>query len=462
MDDVSPDGGEIADAADAGGDGGDGGDDAGSEADGGTPPLALTQFDDSFGSDGRVLVPSPDGFRKFVPPRGYLIGANGDITLGGSLVDAAGTRQGVLVRVREDGALDPTFGASGVVDDDFGMPFGVVAAALAETASGGLRVFGHAVDDEHGFFVAQRTASGAADESFGTNGLWRTALEVETMRDGASVVLPLPGATDQVLVGGWHGDGSSRAASVWKFASSPTFGLAPGFGDAGSRSSVMPPGARRAAVRAGVVQSSGAIVLSGEYQTEESPLFHAFVVRLLSAGHLDTTFGSAGWALVDDVAESSAEALALDGDDRLVVAGYRRGALSLEPTLWRLSADGSVDATFGSSGRLTIPFGQDAGRINDVRIDGNDQLLVAATVSHRGRDRLGIARLSTSGALDPTFLSKGFYIEDAPASASASHIAVDASGRVIVTGALSSGELVLWRLREYRPSPSAPALLPVH
>jgi len=456
-DEVEPeDGGQNADAADAGSDGGD---DAGSEPDGGTPP-ALTQFDDSFGADGRVLVPAPDGFRKFVPPRGCLIGANGAVTISGSLADDAGTRQGVLVRVGDDGALEPTFGAGGIVTENFGMPFGVEAAALAETASGGLRVFGHAIDDEHGFFVAQRTGSGAADESFGTNGLWRTALDSETMRDGASVLLRLPGATDEVLVGGWNGDGSSRAAAAWKFTSSPNFGLAPGFGVGGSRSSLTPPGAHRATVRAGVVQSSGAIVLSGEYQTDASPLFHAFVVRLLPAGQLDTTFGSAGWALADDGAESSAEALALLGDDRLVVAGYRRGALSLEPTLWRLSTDGTMDATFGSSGRLTIPFGQDSGRINDIQIDGNGRLLVAATLSSKARDRLGIARLSVSGALDPTFFSDGFYIDDAAVSAFASHIVVDVQGRVIVTGALSSGELLLWRLRELHPSPNASELLP--
>lgn len=448
-DDASTDGGPTPDAADAGTNGGV---DAGYQADGGVPP-PLTKFDESFGTDGRVLIPAPAGFRKFVPPRGCLIGSNGTITLGGSVVDAAGTRTGTLVRVRDDGAPDPAFGANGIVAENFGMPFGVVAAALTETAGGALRIFGHAVDDDHGFFVAQRATSGAADAGFGTNGLWRTAVDVETMRDGASVVLQLPGAANDLVVGGWYGDSSSRAAATWKFSLSPIFSLAPGFGVAGSRASVVPAGAHRAAVRAGVIQSSGAIVLSGEYQTGGSPTFHAFVVRLLPSGQLDTTFGSGGWALVDNAVESSAAALALLQDDGLFVAGYQRGALSLEPTLWRLSEDGIPDTTFGSAGRLIVPFGQDAGYVSDIWLDHDNRILVAATLSKGGRDKLGAARIAISGALDPTFLGTGFFIEDAAVSAFASRIAADGSGRVIVAGALSSGELLLRRLREFPNSP---------
>lgn len=340
-----PDGGSGPGRAPDDADAGDAGlSDSGTlDPDSGTPPpVATTKFDDTFGTEGRVLVADPSGARRFLPPEACALTADGATTLGGSLLDALGHRFGLLVRVREDGSLDSAFGDAGIVAENFGMPFGVVAAALVEVPGGGLRVFGHAVDDVHGFFAAQRLASGVPDESFGANGLWRTTLADDNTRDGASVVLRIPGGADDVLVGGWHGGASSRAGSVWRLTSSPSFGPASGFGSAEARSAFAPSGALTASIRGVAVQSTGAIIVTGQYQTSKSPLFHAFVAHLLPDGQLDTTFGSGGSVPMDDGGESSAGALAVLADDRLTIAGYRRGTISIEPTLWRLLPNGTT------------------------------------------------------------------------------------------------------------------------
>lgn len=72
-----------------------------------------------------------------------------------------------------------------------------------------------------------------------------------------------------------------------------------------------------------------------------------FVVRLEEDGAYDTTFsGGDGKDFIADAFNAQVFDLALQPDGKVVVSGYRY----LEAGLWRYNADGSLDASFGSSG----------------------------------------------------------------------------------------------------------------
>src|SRR6202162_1055261 len=72
-------------------------------------------------------------------------------------------------------------------------------------------------------------------------------------------------------------------------------------------------------------------------------------IVLAQAGHLDRTFGTNGIFTLS-LANSQANAVALQSDGKIVVAGQ----LGNKSGLIRLSTNGSLDNTFGSGGVVVV------------------------------------------------------------------------------------------------------------
>ena len=111
-----------------------------------------------------------------------------------------------------------------------------------------------------------------------------------------------------------------------------------------------------------VLQNDGKIVLSFAVDPRTSGTARVGVTRANADGTLDTSFGSAGYAIYDFGACSSTSApstLALQDDGSIVVGAtlactsgstaYTQGAVG------RLTSSGAVDATFGTGGKIILP-----------------------------------------------------------------------------------------------------------
>ena len=106
-----------------------------------------------------------------------------------------------------------------------------------------------------------------------------------------------------------------------------------------------------------VQQADGKLVLAGG-SIDINELGHFVVVRLVADGTLDATFGVDGIAVADfggflDIAN----AMIQQSDGKLVLAGATSFQLATEGSdiaLARFKADGSLDATFGDDGRVTL------------------------------------------------------------------------------------------------------------
>src|SRR5258706_3305037 len=79
-----------------------------------------------------------------------------------------------------------------------------------------------------------------------------------------------------------------------------------------------------------------------------------------AAGTLDATFGTGGKVITEFGFEAFAQSMVLDGLGRIVVAGYANvGSHSTDFALARYNLAASLDNSFGSGGKVTAPIGAD-------------------------------------------------------------------------------------------------------
>src|SRR5439155_927966 len=123
-------------------------------------------------------------------------------------------------------------------------------------------------------------------------------------------------------------------------------------GNFGTGGKVTTPFGNGGAARGGVLQADGGVVAAG--QSMRGSVIQVALVRYNADGSLDTSFGTGGKVTtsiggVDD----KAIALVLQPDGKLVAAGYSKGGSNIAFALARYNADGSLDASFGTAGKVT-------------------------------------------------------------------------------------------------------------
>jgi uncharacterized delta-60 repeat protein len=139
-------------------------------------------------------------------------------------------------------------------------------------------------------------------------------------------------------------------------------------------------------------------------------------VALASAGQpgaVDTTFANHGIASFGSgsaaqISFIAAEAVQPDG--KVVMVGPTKPDQSgnTQMGVVRLNRDGSLDTTFGAgTGAVLIDFGSGhSATATAVALQSNGGIVVAGAALV-GTDQIGVARLTASGALDPTFNPTG-------------------------------------------------------
>jgi len=277
------------------------------------------------------------------------------------------------------GTLDPTFGDGGIVWLKYPSSG---AYALATQTDGKLVVGGYTGGSGGNFAVVRVLPNGATDPSFGTGGL------VETKVGNVNLEV---------------------------------HGLA--------------------------VQPDGRIVAAG-FSRPTGGRFRFVVLRYSSSGTLDPTFGTGG--VVETPLgnrEAYARSLALQPDGKILVAGYSEDAFTPDGTadfeVVRYLADGSIDASFGTGGRVTIDMHGTRDELNAVAIGPGGKVLVAGYSSETGDDPIhtdvAVVQLDSSGALDTTFGIGGLFLSAFGGRQRANSLAFDPSGRVVLGGLNGTG-----------------------
>lgn len=327
------------------------------------------------------LDPSFNGTGKQVVALGSSPGQRGMVLQSdGSIVSLIqGYDYGRLLRLNTVGSLDTTFGGTGIVDIGWGYS--------ATLPSG------------YPFGIAKQVING--EEKFVVVGSW-------TVSTGKK-------SSKQYLRVDRYNNNGTRDAS---------------FGANGTLLVDKPY-----ALAIAIQPDDQKIVMVGEYEA---------VVRLNANGTLDPSFGSNGSAATG-AGQQGYSLLALPaskGGGILIGGSYASGNSSLF-CVTKLKANGALDATFGSTGRIAINFfGRGSfGRVNNIAVDSFDNV-IAAGHGNGGtnvNDML-VARLTPNGILDTSFNGTGKAAYDSGLNDAANGVSIGpVDGSIYINGSVQLG-----------------------
>jgi uncharacterized delta-60 repeat protein len=160
--------------------------------------------------------------------------------------------------------------------------------------------------------------------------------------------------------------------------------------------------------------------------------------RLVQAadGDLDPTFGTGGKVTTTFPGGlDTANDVAVQSDGKIVVAGWA----GTDFALTRYNTDGTLDATFGAGGRVNTDFPNGLGGTAEAMIIQPDGKIVLAGTAQESATSFNsvfaLARYNTNGSLDTTFDGDGRVTTPFPnASATARALAIQPDGKLVTAG----------------------------
>jgi uncharacterized delta-60 repeat protein len=186
------------------------------------------------------------------------------------------------------------------------------------------------------------------------------------------------------------------------------------------------------------VLGDGKILVAGSgYDRGGSNTNDFSLARYNSDGSLDTTFAGNGKVLTNFSSNNdSGQGIAVQADGRILVVGTSSTVNGVSPynsdvALARYNADGSLDTTFGGSGKIATDFGgTDNGMSVAVRSDGKIIVVGSSSVVVNGISSIDFAsaRFNTDGSLE----SKGTI--DFGGNDIARSVAIQSDGKIILVG----------------------------
>jgi uncharacterized delta-60 repeat protein len=301
--------------------------------------------------------------------------------------------------------------------------------SVAAQRDGKIVVAGYAeVGGVDQFALVRYNADGSLDTSFNGSGKLTTAVGkgchgqgVALEGDGKIVV-----AGDSFKPGGW------LCFTVLRYTADGS--LDPSFGDAGKVTTSV--GGKNDSAESVVIQGDGKIVVAGSFNASSNNDFA--VVRYNANGTLDTSLNETGKATADFGPEDFGQSVAVYVDGRIVVVGYTTKSYESKKqcALACFKANGSLDTSFNGTGKVTTNFGGDGdaeGRSVALQTDG--KIVVVGYATAGNTEKFALARYNADGTLDTSFGDSGRVMTYVGISGSnATGVALQKDRKIVVAG----------------------------
>ena len=316
-----------------------------------------------------------------------------------------------VARYNSNGTLDLTFGVGGKVQTDFPGLAAVASSVVIQSdgkvvvAGGAFPLFTFLGD----FKVVRYNPDGSLDSSFGDGGIVTTTFPGQGSYAFAVALQPdgkiIAAGTDFVNFSAEDSSDTDFALARYNSDGTPdaTFN---GDGQATTNFDGFNDDAFSI-----LVQPDGKLVAVGSAKNPAN--FYDFAAaRYLSNGAIDTTFGVTGKVRTDfgDHNFDQARSAVLQPDGKIVAAGFAisQNGLVQNFAVARYNSNGVLDAGFGTSGMTQIDFGSCCQSANKVLLQPRGKIITVGYANTESSDSdFLLARLTQTGALDPTFGASG-------------------------------------------------------
>jgi uncharacterized delta-60 repeat protein len=169
-------------------------------------------------------------------------------------------------------------------------------------------------------------------------------------------------------------------------------------------------------------------------------LFNEFALaRYNSDGTLDTNFGTGGKVLTDFGVSAQAMSAAVQPDGKIVVGGYANldGGENFEVV--RYNSNGTLDATFGTDGKVTTTFGVPQQGFSyalaySLALQQDGKIVLAGASTINGDYDFALVRYNTNGTLDTSFGTGGRVTTTFGKNDAAFSVAVQPDGKIVTAG----------------------------
>ncbi|MEH2203197.1 MAG: DUF4347 domain-containing protein [Nostoc sp.] len=335
------------------------------------------------------------------------------------------------------GDLDFNFGNGGTVSTKFGN--GGSAYSVAIQPDGKIVAVGYVYMNNNNvsapdFALARYNPDGSLDTSFGNSGTVTTHV-VGTSSDFAyGVTLQSDGKI--ILAGYSWGDSTQPNQPDFALTRYNADGtLDTSFGNGGKVITNFGQDFGHNVL----LQLDGKIILAGYIGNGNADYI---LLRYNTDGSLDTSFGNGG-----KVNGTKGYAVAIQPDGKIVVGGKDSNGSDIKFALTRYNTDGSLDTSFGNSGRVVAAIGTVGQEIHDIAIQPDGKIVAAGEVwkyvdgtSYNQHD-LAIARFNTDGTFDANFGDGGKVITPLSTNTSdhANSLSIQSNGKIVVAGYIESG-----------------------
>ena len=192
------------------------------------------------------------------------------------------------------------------------------------------------------------------------------------------------------------------------------------------------------------IQPDGKIVMVGfSFVAQTDSAFS--MLRLNADGSLDTSFGTGG-RVINNIAvgqTDEATSVAIQPDGKIVVAGH--SVTRTNRIVVRYNSNGTLDTGFGTSGVFSAPIGFVTFDEADLALQSDGKVVVVGTTNVEDVISFSVMRLNSDGILDNSFGAGGKVNTSFAANDRAYSVQLQSDGKIVVAGRSNSKDMAIAR-----------------
>ena len=298
------------------------------------------EVDENFGIDGVVVI-NPGGTNDYISD--VAIQQDGKILGIGNSNDMVYSKT-VVIRLNPDGTLDNGFGINGIVDIDLGPLSNVFGFALFIQDDGKILTVGDISSlPEYEFIMCRLNPDGSFDHTFGDTGII-----INGIPNKIDHINSIGIQNEKIIVGGTSYDENwNGSITIYQYLMDGI--LDTQFGNGGIAIRDIHTQLQLAEYSGKVCLSQdGKIIYAGYVNGIQDN--HFAVLRFLSDGSIDNSFGDEGISVTEIDGDAKALGVVVQSDGKIIAGGYRAFDYNADFTLVRYMPNGDLDTSFGTNG----------------------------------------------------------------------------------------------------------------